>query len=410
MSGTKKSREHLKSRFLKYMFPTEEDFANVFESYVHKDDTIDPDKVKVDDKTISEILDGKSDDGHKHEIADVNGLESALNAISQILGKQESETIVQLAQRFASLTGKYTNVYTFVTKVKEFLEDADAADETINRWHEIESFLQGITDTETLLGLLQEMKQEILQSIPQPQQGNYLELVADLDAYTDAPDGTIVKYTGPTNNKYTHGWDYEKVGGEPQGQPITFPAGTITLTPTTTGSDSADYAAFLAAHPGPFYLQSCEYWVRATDDGCFDSHVPDPPHVGDLAICNEYMDDPHFDTVSAVPSDNSVEIEGYEDQFGNKELTLTDFETTKVSTFIAADRSRILIEIDAEDSDVRNDSYMHPLFDPDNLLVYGSTTSHKANYTFGTTSESVTIAPASAPASWQPSKSMPVID
>lgn len=196
------------------MFPTEDDFANVFESYVHKDDTIDPDKVKVDDKTISEILDGKSDDGHKHEIADVNGLESALNAISQILGKQESETIVQLAQRFASLTGKYTNVYTFVTKVKEFLEDADAADETINRWREIESFLQGITDTETLLGLLQEMKQEILQSIPQPQQGNYLELVDDLDAYTDAPDGKVVKYIGPTTDKYFRGFDYERVAGD----------------------------------------------------------------------------------------------------------------------------------------------------------------------------------------------------
>ena len=206
MSGTKKSREHLKSRFLKYMFPTEEDFANVFESYVHKDDTIDPDQVKVDGKTITEIIDGKSDDGHKHEIADVNGLESALNAISQILGKQESETIVQLAQRFASLTGKYTNVYTFVTKVKEFLEDADAADETINRWREIESFLQGITDTENLLSLLQQYRQEILSSV----EGQYLMQVPDLDAYTDAPTGKIVQYIGETNDKYKHGFIYER--------------------------------------------------------------------------------------------------------------------------------------------------------------------------------------------------------
>ena len=44
----------------------------------------------------------------------------------------------------------------FVAKVNVFLEDADASDATINRWKEIESFLTGITDTETLTGLLAE--------------------------------------------------------------------------------------------------------------------------------------------------------------------------------------------------------------------------------------------------------------
>ena len=44
----------------------------------------------------------------------------------------------------------------FVAKVNAFLEDADASDATINRWKEIESFLAGITDTETLTGLLAE--------------------------------------------------------------------------------------------------------------------------------------------------------------------------------------------------------------------------------------------------------------
>lgn len=371
---SKISRADSKARFRTGMYPTQADFENLHDSYVHKDDTIPLEQVGTNGATVVSLLNQKANSSHTHEIADVNGLQ------------------------------------TFINKVNTFLDTVDASDDTINRWKEVEAFLTGITDTQTLTGLLANLRSEIVALIPAADTNSYLQLVADLDAYTDAPVGTIVKYTGQTNNKYTHGFDYEKVEGEPQGQPITFPAGTITLTPTTTGSDSADYAAFLAAHPGPFYLQSCEYWVRATDDGCFDSHVPDPPHVGDLAICNEYMDNPHFDTVSAVPSDNSVEIEGYEGQFGNKELTLTDYETTKVSTFIAADRARILIEIDAEDSDVRNDSYKHPLFDPDNLLVYGSTSTHKANYTFGTTSESVTIAPASAPASWQPCKPMSVID
>lgn len=44
----------------------------------------------------------------------------------------------------------------FIDKVNTFLNDADASDTTINRWKEIESFLAGITDTETLTGLLEE--------------------------------------------------------------------------------------------------------------------------------------------------------------------------------------------------------------------------------------------------------------
>ena len=43
-----------------------------------------------------------------------------------------------------------------IDKVDTFLNDADASDETINRWKEIESFLAGITDKETLTGLLEE--------------------------------------------------------------------------------------------------------------------------------------------------------------------------------------------------------------------------------------------------------------
>lgn len=44
----------------------------------------------------------------------------------------------------------------FIDKVNTFFNDADASDETINRWKEIESFLAGITDKETLTGLLEE--------------------------------------------------------------------------------------------------------------------------------------------------------------------------------------------------------------------------------------------------------------
>ena len=239
------------------MYPTEDDFADVFESYLHKDDTIPVSKVTVGEggESIGNAIDGKADkqtletfinemetvletvrDESTNEIthtvitdlaqritdaendianaaneAETNG--NAIAKILTILGKQDGETVTELASRFSALSGDYATVFAFVSKVKTFLESADVADTTINRWQEIESFLQGITDTETLTGLLQQMKQEILAEIPEPQPqptGNYLELVEDLDDYTDAPEGKIVKYVGQTNEKYTRGFDYER--------------------------------------------------------------------------------------------------------------------------------------------------------------------------------------------------------
>lgn len=269
---SKISRQDNKKRFKTGMYPTQADFENVFDSYVHKDDTIDLSKIVSGDEYIVEIINRKAEEKHSHEIADVDGLqkfinemtnllevvrdpetgeisesklkeiseslqtlrddvdtntdnvtgqeirianaESNLEKVYQILGKDRQETIADLADRFAALTGKYTNVYDFVTKVKTFLEDSDASDETINRWQEIETFLQGITDTQTLTGLLQDLKAEILAEIPEPepaQQGNYLKQIADLDGYTDAQNGEIVQYVGQTTEKYTRGYIYEKV-------------------------------------------------------------------------------------------------------------------------------------------------------------------------------------------------------
>ena len=205
MSGTKTSRADLKNRFKKGMYPTEGDFANVFESYVHKDDDISMSKVVLTDgdgntTTLNNVIGNKADKTDLTEIT--NRLTTAENDIDTA-----EDNIAGHETRIKSLEA-------FKERVRAFLEDADASEETINRWHEIESFLQGITDTQTLTGLLADLKQEILASIPEPQTGNYLKLIPDLDAYTDAPDGEIVKYTGPTNDKYTRGWDYERVAGD----------------------------------------------------------------------------------------------------------------------------------------------------------------------------------------------------
>ena len=60
-----------------------------------------------------------------------------------------------LESTFASLGAQYSSLWALCNTVRTFLEAKDVADSTINRWHEIELFLQGITDTTTLLGLLE---------------------------------------------------------------------------------------------------------------------------------------------------------------------------------------------------------------------------------------------------------------
>ena len=122
---SKISRADSKARFRTGMYPTQADFENLHDSYVHKDDTIPLEQVGTNGATVVSLLNQKANSSHTHEIADVNGLQA------------------------------------FINKGNTFLDTVDASDDTINRWKEIESFLQGITDTETLTGLLADLKSEI---------------------------------------------------------------------------------------------------------------------------------------------------------------------------------------------------------------------------------------------------------
>lgn len=190
------TRTVLKQYFKKYATPTEEQFAALIDAFVHKDeDSLTQSKIdgltaalesKVSSSdlasavatAVAETLQGGNIEvtpaAHQHAIADVEGLQA------------------------------------FVTKVNNFLESADVSDETINRWAEIETFLTGITDQETLAGLLLALKNEILAQIPEPQTGNYLKQISDLDAYTEAQEGEIVQYVGTSTADYTRGFCYEK--------------------------------------------------------------------------------------------------------------------------------------------------------------------------------------------------------
>lgn len=237
MTGTKKDREALKNRYRKGMYPTENDFADVFESYVHKDDDIQMSKVVITDgdgnpTTLSGEIDKKADKTTLQTFIDEtetilqvvrnDNNQIASTAIDNLLSRiQAAEDDIDTAEdnisghetRIATLESSKTDYEAFKERVRAFMEDADASDATINRWQEIETFLQGITDTETLTGLLNDLKNEILAAIPSPQSGNFIEYTTDLDAITDAPNGKIMQYWGQSNNKYKRGQFYERVEG-----------------------------------------------------------------------------------------------------------------------------------------------------------------------------------------------------
>lgn len=85
------------------------------------------------------------------------------NANLEHLRKRLHPTAVfgSLESTFSALGANYSTLWALATTLKTFLEAKDTADSTINRWQEIETFLQGITDTETLSGLLEQLENDI---------------------------------------------------------------------------------------------------------------------------------------------------------------------------------------------------------------------------------------------------------
>lgn len=288
---SKISREDNKKRFKTGMYPTQQDFENVFDSYVHKDDTIDPSKIVSGDENIVDIINRKAEEKHSHEIGDVKNLGETLQQIQDDLDTAE-DNIAGHETRIVTLEAAKTDYEAFKERVRAFLEDANASDTTIDRWHEIENFLQGITDTETLTGLLNDLKQEILREIPEPQTGNYLELVEDLDAYTDAPDGKIVKYVGQTNEKYTRGFDYEYKASEG------YPTPNVIVSAALPGDlQAGNIYVYSGVDTLSVYILSLYNGGRAVVIG--------EPVVGDKLYANYYNGEIHAFDITNVREDTT---------------------------------------------------------------------------------------------------------
>ncbi len=90
------------------------------------------------------------------------------DAIKALMSCVASDATAEgIVSELAGFGSGYSTLAALAYTVKTFLESADTADETINRWKEIETFLAGITDQETLTGLLEALETKISDSLSQ---------------------------------------------------------------------------------------------------------------------------------------------------------------------------------------------------------------------------------------------------
>lgn len=171
-SGVALEKKHnaLRTEFDQHTAASAEEFKRISE---------DIDDLQAEDERQQEEIDAlevevenihKKDAAQDKEIAALHKKDSdqqaeidTANANLEHLRKRLHPTAVfgSLESTFSALGANYSTLWALANTLKTFLEAKDTADSTINRWQEIETFLQGITDTDTLSGLLEQLEKDI---------------------------------------------------------------------------------------------------------------------------------------------------------------------------------------------------------------------------------------------------------
>ena len=211
-------RETLKYYFRKHALPTEQQFAELIDAFVHVDeDTITQEKIDGLINALADKVSSETFESFKTEIQETvtnNGGDlSALTArvttaegnISTLRDDVDTnaDNISGLNQRVealeerpqitvdSTLDGESTNPVENKAVTEALGSKADSADVTA----------------------LAERVSTLENAEPPQVTGNYLKQIADLDSY-EGTDGEIVQYIGATNENYRRGFCYEKKAGE----------------------------------------------------------------------------------------------------------------------------------------------------------------------------------------------------
>lgn len=219
-------RETLKYYFRKYALPTEQQFAELIDAFVHKDE---------------DILTQEKIDGLISELAGKVSKETFESFKTEIQG-----SITSSGSDFTALTDRMTTAEGNITSLRD---DVDTNTDNISGINQrvdaleerpqitVDSTLDGESTnpvenkavTEALgskadsadVTALSERVSTLENAEPPTITGNFLKQIADLDSY-EGSEGEIVQYIGATNDMYRRGFCYEKKAGETvQGLTIT---------------------------------------------------------------------------------------------------------------------------------------------------------------------------------------------
>lgn len=162
--------KELRTDFDNHKKDADNDFKQLFENVNDLEDEDERLQGEIDDLNTEVENIHKKDEAQDVEIAALHEKDSEqqveINTAAanlEHLRKRVHPTVAfaSLESTFSALGDNYSTVWALANTLKTFLEAKDTADSTINRWKEIETFLQGITDTETLAGLLEQLQKDI---------------------------------------------------------------------------------------------------------------------------------------------------------------------------------------------------------------------------------------------------------
>lgn len=171
-SGQALEREHarLAADFATHERENAADFRTVYDNLNELEDENERQQEEIDALEVEVENIHKKDAAQDTEITALHKTDNeqqkeidTANANLEHLRKRLHPTAVfgSLESTFSALGANYSTFWALANTLKTFLEAKDTADSTINRWQEIETFLQGITDTETLSGLLEQLEKDI---------------------------------------------------------------------------------------------------------------------------------------------------------------------------------------------------------------------------------------------------------
>jgi hypothetical protein len=170
--GEELERKHnqLAADFAEHETANTNEFKNVYDNIKELEAT--DDEIKADLVLVhADISDLQETDRQiKAEIVEMHATDDALqtsltNAHNDIGTIREmlkgGATLAEAKAALVALGANYKDLYAVASTLKTFLQSKDTADATINTWQEIESFLQGIIDSQSLTTLLSQLETKI---------------------------------------------------------------------------------------------------------------------------------------------------------------------------------------------------------------------------------------------------------